>query len=163
MKNFTSLQADNKRDTILRDINRPIIHFIPIDGIELRQRGHSPIIIRFLQNIDYLQRIWLNRIILRYKDQLPQRRIKKKKPLNFEWLFRDSCRIQTCNLLIRSQMLYSVELRSLSLKDCLFLSFFRVAKVHKFYILTKFIFIQPYNILLNSLCFYFLQHEKIFT
>ena len=24
----------------------------------------------------------------------------------------DSCRIQTCNLLIRSQMLYSVELRS---------------------------------------------------
>ena len=25
----------------------------------------------------------------------------------------DSCRIQTCNLLIRSQMLYSVELRSL--------------------------------------------------
>ena len=26
--------------------------------------------------------------------------------------FCDSCRIQTCNLLIRSQMLYSVELRS---------------------------------------------------
>ena len=33
----------------------------------------------------------------------------------------DSCRIQTCNLLIRSQMLYSVELRSRSL--------FAVAKV----------------------------------
>ena len=29
-------------------------------------------------------------------------------------LFCDSYRIQTCNLLIRSQMLYSVELRSLS-------------------------------------------------
>ena len=27
-------------------------------------------------------------------------------------VFRDSYRIQTCNLLIRSQMLYSVELRS---------------------------------------------------
>ena len=27
-------------------------------------------------------------------------------------IVRDSCRIQTCNLLIRSQMLYSVELRS---------------------------------------------------
>ena len=29
----------------------------------------------------------------------------------------DSCRIQTCNLLIRSQMLYSVELRSQALLE----------------------------------------------
>ena len=34
-------------------------------------------------------------------------------------MFCDSYRIQTCNLLIRSQMLYSVELRSHSLScDC---------------------------------------------
>ena len=32
----------------------------------------------------------------------------------------DSYRIQTCNLLIRSQMLYSVELRSQYVKQCLF-------------------------------------------
>ena len=55
----------------------------------------------------------------------------------------DSCRIQTCNLLIRSQMLYSVELRS----RCL-LGFLlevspskAIAKVHTFLILTKFFFI----------------------
>ncbi len=32
--------------------------------------------------------------------------------MNFTKTFSDSYRIQTCNLLIRSQMLYSVELRS---------------------------------------------------
>ena len=34
--------------------------------------------------------------------------------MNFTKTFSDSYRIQTCNLLIRSQMLYSVELRSQS-------------------------------------------------
>ena len=43
----------------------------------------------------------------------------------------DSCRIQTCNLLIRSQMLYSVELRSRSLIAC--------AKVRLFWIIAKII------------------------
>ena len=33
-------------------------------------------------------------------------------------IFCDSDRIQTCNLLIRSQMLYSVELRSQAVKFC---------------------------------------------
>ena len=50
---------------------------------------------------------------------------------------RDSCRIQTCNLLIRSQMLYSVELRShllflrsLSLKsDCKDTKFFAMHQI----------------------------------
>ena len=36
-------------------------------------------------------------------------------------IFSDSDRIQTCNLLIRSQMLYSVELRSRLQHCCLFL------------------------------------------
>ena len=40
----------------------------------------------------------------------------------------DSYRIQTCNLLIRSQMLYSVELRSLSEAYALFA--FASAKLH---------------------------------
>ena len=48
--------------------------------------------------------------------------INKKGGLNFrKILFRyvcDSGRIQTCNLLIRSQMLYSVELRSQTLLLC---------------------------------------------
>ena len=35
-----------------------------------------------------------------------------KEAISFSDSFCDSCRIQTCNLLIRSQMLYSVELRS---------------------------------------------------
>ncbi len=43
--------------------------------------------------------------------------------------FCDSYRIQTCNLLIRSQMLYSVELRSLLL--------FAVAKVVKIFHICK--------------------------
>ncbi len=43
----------------------------------------------------------------------------------------DSYRIQTCNLLIRSQMLYSVELRSR-------LFFFCDAKLRTFLILCKF-------------------------
>ena len=39
--------------------------------------------------------------------------LKTKKGIKFDSLdFCDSYRIQTCNLLIRSQMLYSVELRS---------------------------------------------------
>ena len=42
----------------------------------------------------------------------------------------DSCRIQTCNLLIRSQMLYSVELRSLPL--------FASAKLQYYFKLPKF-------------------------
>ena len=39
-----------------------------------------------------------------------------KKPVNrfCRQAFCDSCRIQTCNLLIRSQMLYSVELTNQS-------------------------------------------------
>ena len=37
---------------------------------------------------------------------------------------RDPCRIQTCNLLIRSQMLYSVELRGLASNE--------PAKIHFF-------------------------------
>ena len=37
---------------------------------------------------------------------------KKKERTSLFSLLCDSCRIQTCNLLIRSQMLYSVELRS---------------------------------------------------
>ena len=37
--------------------------------------------------------------------------MKKAEPIS-EFRFCDSYRIQTCNLLIRSQMLYSVELRS---------------------------------------------------
>ncbi len=44
----------------------------------------------------------------------------------------DSYRIQTCNLLIRSQMLYSVELRSLSLFcdcECKVKSFSRTHKI----------------------------------
>ena len=47
--------------------------------------------------------------------------------------FGDSYRIQTCNLLIRSQMLYSVELRSLP-------NHFRfaIAKLQLFYELTKY-------------------------
>ena len=49
-------------------------------------------------------------------------RINKKRGLYFrKILFRyvcDSGRIQTCNLLIRSQMLYSVELRSQTLLLC---------------------------------------------
>ena len=36
----------------------------------------------------------------------------KKVSNELKTFFCDSCRIQTCNLLIRSQMLYSVELRS---------------------------------------------------
>ena len=36
----------------------------------------------------------------------------KKKEHSFEYSFCDSDRIQTCNLLIRSQVLYSVELRN---------------------------------------------------
>ena len=36
----------------------------------------------------------------------------KKKEHSFECSFCDSDRIQTCNLLIRSQVLYSVELRN---------------------------------------------------
>ena len=36
--------------------------------------------------------------------------IETKEPL-FERLFCDPCRIKTCNLLIRSQILYSIELR----------------------------------------------------
>ena len=44
-------------------------------------------------------------------NDVPQR--KTKKGIKFDSLdFCDSYRIQTCNLLIRSQMLYSVELRS---------------------------------------------------
>ena len=35
----------------------------------------------------------------------------KNRPRNLERFFRDACRIQTCDLLIRSQMLYSAELR----------------------------------------------------
>ncbi len=59
-------------------------------------------------------------------------------------LLSDSCRIQTCNLLIRSQMLYSVELRShllISLKKRCFCLSKSGAKVHTFSILTKFFFI----------------------
>ena len=51
----------------------------------------------------------------------------------------DSCRIQTCNLLIRSQMLYSVELRSHWLVG-VFLSPKASAKIHTFFIPTKFFF-----------------------
>ena len=52
----------------------------------------------------------------------------------------DPCRIQTCNLLIRSQILYSVELRG----RC---PFFDAAKVHFFFIvqqkkIKKFFFIK---------------------
>ena len=36
---------------------------------------------------------------------------KESKCFSLTFLFRDPDRIQTCNLLIRSQMLYSVELR----------------------------------------------------
>ena len=36
----------------------------------------------------------------------------KKKEHSLEYSFCDSDRIQTCNLLIRSQVLYSVELRN---------------------------------------------------
>ena len=44
-------------------------------------------------------------------------------------LLSDSYRIQTCNLLIRSQMLYSVELRSLP--------WFAVAKVSNISVISK--------------------------
>ena len=40
---------------------------------------------------------------------------------------RDPCRIQTCNLLIRSQMLYSVELRGRSQKSVQKYTFFNNA------------------------------------
>ena len=40
----------------------------------------------------------------------------KKAPSYWQVLFRDRDRIQTCNRLIRSQLLYSVELRGQSLK-----------------------------------------------
>ena len=59
----------------------------------------------------------------------------KKRGISIPLLLCDSCRIQTCNLLIRSQMLYSVELRS----HRLFLSK-SGAKVHTFPILAKFFF-----------------------
>ena len=64
--------------------------------------------------------------------------IKKKREKHISSLFLcDSCRIQTCNLLIRSQMLYSVELRShllfsrsLSLKsDCKDTKFFQMHQI----------------------------------
>ena len=42
-------------------------------------------------------------------------------PDNWNAAFSDSDRIQTCNLLIRSQMLYSVELRS-RLQLCCYIS-----------------------------------------
>ena len=44
-----------------------------------------------------------------------KKEILTKVNISFFQLPCDSCRIQTCNLLIRSQMLYSVELRSRSL------------------------------------------------
>jgi hypothetical protein len=40
------------------------------------------------------------------------KRLKTKKLINYDKPFGDRGRIQTCNLLIRSQMLYSVKLRS---------------------------------------------------
>ena len=46
----------------------------------------------------------------------------------------DSYRIQTCNLLIRSQMLYSVELRSRPIWDC-------VCKGTHFFLIYKFFLI----------------------
>ena len=55
------------------------------------------------------------------------------------FFFSDSCRIQTCNLLIRSQMLYSVELRSHPLFQ-VFLYLKSGAKIHTFSECTKFFF-----------------------
>ena len=53
-------------------------------------------------------------------------------PLGTSWS--DPDRIQTCNLLIRSQMLYSVEPRGLSLNcDAKVRSFFLTAKYFRFF------------------------------
>ena len=41
----------------------------------------------------------------------PRQGSKQKRPGKCPTSFRDACRIQTCDLLIRSQMLYSAELR----------------------------------------------------
>ena len=68
--------------------------------------------------------------IMKYKN------IKKETEKNVQSLQSDSCRIQTCNLLIRSQMLYSVELRSQKLN----LFVFAVAKVVTFLEPTKFLY-----------------------
>ena len=46
---------------------------------------------------------------------------------------RDPCRIQTCNLLIRSQMLYSVELRGLVSKRVRKNTLFFISKSKKFF------------------------------
>ena len=62
---------------------------------------------------------------------IKQKKVETKSKLSFPLIFIcDSDRIQTCNLLIRSQMLYSVELRSLH---------FRIAsaKVTTFFETTK--------------------------
>ena len=53
-------------------------------------------------------------LILFWKKRKVERR--KKHLLYGKMLFRDRDRIQTCNRLIRSQLLYSVELRGQSLK-----------------------------------------------
>ena len=60
---------------------------------------------------------------------------KQKKGIKFDSLdFGDSYRIQTCNLLIRSQMLYSVELRSQILFEFHRGAFLKCdAKVHIFF------------------------------
>ena len=48
---------------------------------------------------------------------IKQKKVETKSKLSFPLIFVcDSDRIQTCNLLIRSQMLYSVELRSQAVK-----------------------------------------------
>ena len=69
----------------------------------------------------------------------------------------DSCRIQTCNLLIRSQMLYSVELRSHAVSRCLSLK--SDCKDTNFFVMSKIFFYFFYPYLCNALFFYVLQTE----
>ena len=60
----------------------------------------------------HLSRCRSHSIRLEAKEENKNRYIKKRISQLFCEILRDSDRIQTCNLLIRSQMLYSVELRS---------------------------------------------------
>ena len=66
----------------------------------------------------------------------------KKNGLQTQWIckpFCDSDRIQTCNLLIRSQMLYSVELRSRSCFDfvCKGMAFYLNLQILKVFFIIK--------------------------
>ena len=76
----------------------------------------------------------------------------KKKEHSVEYSFCDSDRIQTCNLLIRSQVLYSVELRNhcYGCKQMMNKSFISELRVQRY----CFLFVLP-NVLQSFLLFFF--------